>query len=120
MTFIAFLGSDRRNKLEPSTTPGPGQYKPILLDNSRSATLKSRTRIFGSTAGEDSPGPNSYVLPGRTLLKRSHNRRAGAVGENAAALISGMKSNDCKNKSTGVSDLIRNIYCEMCIRYDGI
>jgi len=84
-TTYTFSGSSRQKKLAPSTTPGPGQYRPIPRPTDRTPTLKSRTKIMGHTRGEDSPGPNSYTLPS-TLLKKSHNVRSNGFGSESSAM----------------------------------
>ena len=78
------VGCERKQKIVTSMTPGPGQYKPPP-PKVRTTTLKSRTKIFGSTVGEDSPGPNSYILP-CTLIKKSHNVRSCGFGSENSAL----------------------------------
>lgn len=77
--------TSRQQKLQPSTTPGPGQYKlQQALSCVRAPTLKGRTRLVGHSPGEDSPGPSSYSLPS-SLLRRSYNvRSAGFSGPDDA------------------------------------
>lgn len=84
-TTYTFSASTRQQKLAPSSTPGPGQYRPTPRPVDRTPTLKSRTKILGHTKGEDSPGPNSYTLPS-TLLKKSHNVRSNGFGSENSAM----------------------------------
>ena len=98
--IYSYVASDRKQKLKPSTTPGPGQYKPTA-PQARTTTIKSRTKIFGCNVGEDSPGPNSYILPS-TLIKKSHNVRSNGFGSQTS------QANEevCVLKFTGIQRLL--------------
>lgn len=80
-----FSGTSRKTKLDPSTTPGPGQYQPLSSSSARTVTFKSRTKLFGHTLGDDSPGPNNYEIMNNTMLKKSFNVRANECSSNDKA-----------------------------------